>query len=369
MGKPVKVHTNKKNTLKVPPGKPSPCPKTFTKASDFRELVALVRAAETKLAAGGITDKKDQLKALRGIYYGPTWSLDFKVEKSAVRNLGFETYTQSISPPMDPRVMLNCGLFDALQASQDMTESRTGRHLDFGHLMIGLDARNAPIISLPFPSGGTGTEIVTWLGDLGGGAGNLAVARGSAPSTNVSTRFSGSDFGGSINLEGDIAGFVVGRGSSTSVVAPTVPAGKGIADMLNDYLSPGSPGSEWTSRATTFMQMHGGTFDASNNPSNRSALIAKFAPQIATFACQYLASRLADGKFTAAQLAAATKHVTPCSEEVAETFVDALDRCHKTGATLRGAAPFPAPKPAGAPACGGGVITILKDFKDWTQSL
>jgi len=361
--------------------KPAPtCATTFVKATGFKALIDLVRAAEAKLSAAGISSSDAQIKSLRSIYYGQLYSLDYKVEKSVVRNLGFETYTGSLfSSPKDPSTILDCGLFKALQDSQDVTDG--GRQIDFGHLIIALDARNSSTSSLGFPGGGTGTEIVTWLGDLGGGAGSLAVERGAAPSTNVKKKFTGSDYGGSINLEGDVAGFVVGRSGFSPFASTVIPAGKGIADILQDYLSPGTTGKEWTERARTFLTMFGAIF-ASGALINRPAMVKKFASQIGSFACQYLASRLADKKITFPQFKAATDHVNPASEEVAETFVDALDDCQKTGAKLE-AKRFPAVKPASPGACSTmlGAATLAgkaaevaeeaakkaEDAKDWVK--
>jgi len=329
---------------------PTTCPKTYTKAGNFKDLIDLVRAAEAKFNAAGVTSVDQQIKSLRAIYYGQTYSLDYTVEKSAVRNLGFETYTHSLTGgPKDPRSILDCGLFAALQASQDVSDG--SRKIDFGHLIIAMDARESAFDRIPFPSGGTGTEVVTWLGDLGGGAGILADLRASSPSVSVRSSFSGTDYGAPSNLEGDVAGFLVGATSgATSVSAPNIPAGKQLSDVLNDYLSPGRAGTAWASRAKDFLTIYGGTFDASGNLTNESTLMANFASKIKTFACQYLASRVADGKITQAQLQGAADHVNPCSEEVAEAFLHALEDSIKTGGpiqTLR----YPTPKPAKPGAC------------------
>src|SRR5205814_2330484 len=123
--------------------------------------------------------------------------------------------------------------------------------------------------------GGTGLEISTWLGDLGGGAGMLAVNRVTAPSTRAVTKFRGLDFGGSPNLEGDIAGYMAS--STTGSLELAIPPGGMIADALQTYLSPVAAGTAWNSRCTNFIQAMGGSFDASNNLSNRTALTATFA--------------------------------------------------------------------------------------------
>src|SRR5262249_10481010 len=157
---------------------------------------------------------------------------------------------------------LDCGIFSALQNSQDMVDP-SGRHVDFGHLIIALDARFDPKLSakISYPvglgvtvdMGGTGPELVTWVGDLGGGTVRLARARVKAPGTSASISFTGSDYGGSINLEGDIAGYVVASGGATALSAPSIPAGKRLSDALQDYLSPATPSSAWKDRAKTFL--------------------------------------------------------------------------------------------------------------------
>jgi hypothetical protein len=351
-----------------PPPPPPVCAKSYSKAASFQALIDLVKAAEAKLTAAGITSPKDQIHAIRGIYYGTLTSLDFAVEKSATRNEGFQRFTRpsqdpSASVPPDVTGSLDCGLFKALQDSQDLVDP-SGRQVDFGHLIIALDARGDPAFAsnIKYPAkvgpftknidlGGTGTELVTWIGDLGGGAGSLAVKRVAAPATNVSTVFTGSDYGGSINLEGDIAGSVVATGSPSAVTAPTFAPGKGLSDVLQDYLSPAAAGPAWNKRATTFLTMNGATFDGSGALSNRSALITAFANKIQEFACNYIASRVKDGKMVVAVAkSAASTHVVSSAQEVATAFVDALVDSHKSGGKIE-ATRFPSPSPGGTSAC------------------
>ncbi len=341
------------------------CTTPFKKAASFRELIDLVRAAETRLAAKGISAPKDQIHALRGIYYGATWSLD--TDKSPTRNEGFQRFTRpsedpAKSAPADVRSILDCHLFEALQESQDMIDP-SGRQVDFGHLIIGIDARYDPALSsdvsfpvpLPIgsynvPLGGTGTQLVTWLGDLGGGAAQLGIMRAGAPATSVSAVFSGSDYGGSINLEGDVAGSVVATASTSALTAPNITGGKRLSDVLEDYLSPAAPGAAWKDRVTTFMTMNGATFDASGTLTNRAVLVAAFETRIQTFACNYLASRVKDHHTTLAVAKTAGTHVAGTSQEVAAAFIDALEDSRKSGAKIE-AKRFPAPTPAGSQSC------------------
>ena len=366
---------------KPPEQKPAPppppaCTTPFAKAGTFPEIITLVRAAEAKLDAAGITSAKDQIHALRGIYYGTTWSLDYagsateKGEGSETRNEGFQRFTRpSESPdktvPTDVRSILNCGLFDALKASQDVGSPVK---VDFGHIVIALDARYDPDrakdVEYPYgitsvAMGGTGTELVTWLGDLGGGAAKVALARAAVPTSSSSLAFdpsAPSDYGGSINLEGDIAGAVIATSSPTAITAPDIPAGKKLSDALTDYLTPpaattGAPPSAWKTRAHTFLAMYGGAFDASGKLTNGATLIGSMAPKIQTFACNYLGSRVKDKRVTFTVAKQAANHVIPASQEVAEAFVNALAASALTGDKIE-AKVFPAAKAAVSGACG-----------------
>ena len=149
-------------------------------ATSFSGVVALIRKAEALLVKkAGQTNPADRACTLRGIYYGTDWSLDYKVESkrseagARIRNLGFLAYTGA-NVPTDPRPALGQALVDDIQASQSIHDGGSG--IDVGHVMIGVETRNSAIMrKAPMPGqGGTGIEIVTWLGDLGGGAANLA---------------------------------------------------------------------------------------------------------------------------------------------------------------------------------------------------
>ncbi len=356
-----------------------PC--SFTKATTFQQLIDLVREAEAKLSNAGIISTEDQIHAIRGIYYGTIWAKDFEKEQSTTRNEGFQRFTRpskapDTSIPPDVRSILDCGLFESLKDSQDIVDG--SRHIDFGHLIIALDARNDPKLTsnIIYPylgfnidMGGNGTELVTWVGDLGGGTASLAVKRVDTPSTSASESFKGSDYGGSINLEGDIAGYVVASGSSTQsstmLTAPIFATGKKLSDALQDYLTPFASSPSWNARATTFLSMNGGTFDASNNLTNRTALITAFSKKFVIFACNYLVSRAKDGKLPFDKAKAAVDHIIPASQEVAEVFVDALDDSHKTGDKIEGKKPFPPPKPAVSGACKQQLAAVLKRLIPW----
>lgn len=304
----------------------SECPTRYRAARSFRDLVTLLRAAEARLDACGFPSIEEHIHILRGIYYGTAWSADYAVEASSVRNLGFQVYTGS-STPADPRACLDCGLFDALRNSQDINDA--GRRLDVGHTLIGLDARRSAIArGLRIPSqGATGLAISTWVGDLGGGAAMLALARPTNPRRAAVDFFRGSDFGGSINLEGDVAGYVVASGpGGPAGEAPTFTPGTKVADALEAHLATSSGATGWNVRARAFLGAMGGLVDASNHLTNRAAVIAGMSGQIEGFACWYLVNRLRQqGTLTSARLRAAAVHVHGASGEMAEVFTDALE--------------------------------------------
>jgi len=306
------------------------CGTTYRSTTSATAYVALVREATRRLAAAGITSLTDQIEILRGLYYGTPWSRDFGKEQSLSRVAGFQVFTLSgPAYPRDPVSILDCGLYDALQRSQDVTTH--GVSVDVGHLLIGLDARGGTVAGRPVPNapmvgfGGSGLDVVTWLGDLGGGAASLARDRGRGTIRSVSTKFTGVDYGGPSNLEGDIAAYVVASGGATAVVAPVVPPGTGLADALDAYLSPavsgGSP--DWSSRARTLLTMFGGRFSGTGALTNEPAMIDGFATQIERFACAYATQRYV-GTMPESQLLATCDHVRSCSREVAESFVHAL---------------------------------------------
>jgi hypothetical protein len=344
------------------------CPTRFTRATSFAALIALVRAAETRLAACGFATAAERVHVLRGLYYGTDWSMDFQVERSPVRNAAFQIYTASTTPA-DPRPCLNCGLFEALRASAEVRDG--ARSLDFGHLMIGLDARRSAIarsVTLP-AQGGTGLAISTWLGDLGGGAAMLAARRVSAPATRAVTVFRGSDFGGSINLEGDAAAFVVARDPAVTTQPAPLQLGPGrtLADALTDYLGPASLTPAWQTRCHVFLSMLGARFDAAGNLINRAALVAALADQIASFGCWYLINRLRQQRrLTPALLRAAAGYLPGAAGEVAEVFVTALEHSRRRPAdpiAARGTGPAPTPPVAPTGACAAAIraATLAQD--------
>lgn len=324
-------------------------------AKSFSTLLSLVNQAEKKLIGCGFKDVEQRILAIRGLYYGTEWSNDYQAEKrSQMRNYGFFVYTGFRSPP-DPRRCLNFSLMDALRNSQDV---RSGdREIDFGHLIIGLDARfeQLAIERKIEGHGATGLEIVTWVGDLGAGAGALAKKRVNNPKSNVSWVFLNklSDYGASANLEGDVAAYLVARDHSITdqPSRPQFEADADLTDALMNYLGKNLPSPDWTHRSRLFLSMIGGKFTNSGDLQNREILISTLAQKFASFGLIYIILREVDNKrFDKNVLYNVLRYLDGSAHEVAEVFLNILSSTFKDSEKkLKAQPPFPDPTPPSNP--------------------
>ncbi|HUQ08024.1 MAG TPA: hypothetical protein VM261_36260 [Kofleriaceae bacterium] len=287
-------------------------------AKSFAALITLIETAEKRLVAAG-HDTDGVIHILRGIFYGTKWSMDNDVESSEMRNTAFQIYTASRAPD-DPRPIIGQSLFAALKGSAEVKDPG-GKYNDVGHMLIGLDSRSWTASHVNIPSqGGTGQAINTWLGDLGGGAGMLAMKRGldGKVTKPAIDHFKGSDYGGVVNLEGDIAG----------VAGVQIKPGQTLTDALRAYLLPPKEdaGSRWNHRAQLMLESLGGTC-AAGKLTNEAALVAIVAAQIRDFGCWYAATRLKDkGKsLTPDMCRNVGHHVEGAGHEMAEIFVKTLE--------------------------------------------
>lgn len=304
------------------------------KANSFKDLVKLVRIAEDKLIHEGHTNIEDRIKIFRGIYYGTDWSMDYEKEKSSTRNIGFDVYTGTTKRPINPYNILGEKLFNALKESPEIKEK--DRVVDFGHLIIGLDSRtsySARNIDLPF-QGGSGLEAVTWLGDLGGGVGMVSMRRIKNPKTRTKPivfNASGHDYGAMINMEGDIAAYLVARKSKDSHSYPNIKEFGYISDALADYLlkNEGTVSDDWKERVKIFTQMIGGKID-SDTISNKLNLILNLTKKLADFGGMYAVVRMKDsGSASEKNYRTASRHILGAAMETAAIFVDMLEKSIK----------------------------------------
>ena len=295
--------------------------KVSKKATDFKTLIELVKQAEEMLIQNGQNDMGIRINTIRGIYYGTEWSLDYSTEKSKARNLAFTGYTGS-TVTFDAREVLKCSenckakLYESLFDSPEVFENAY-KAVDFGHLIIGLDSRRSWISkNTNLGHGGTGLELNTWVGDLGGGTANLSRQRLSNPKSRAKTLFpvGGHSYGSMVNLEGDIAAYVVGMDEGNSnKISDATDQFKTIHEALKDYFE-----KKWNKRAFYFLAMLGGEISGNIIKYVKSNLISKCAIKFEDFAEPYIVLR------NPKDLIEASNYFKPVSEEVAAIFINAL---------------------------------------------
>lgn len=349
-------------------------------ARTFAELIVLVDDAEDALIRKAKQiDPVDRACTLRGIFYGTEWSLDYKGESrrshvgALVRNLGFLTYTGG-HLPADPRPALGLALFNDLQNSQSIHDRGYG--IDVGHVLIGLDLRHSSVRALTFAGqGGTGLEIVTWLGDLGGGAASLARKRATKPTTSVRVVFenAASDYGAMDNLEGDLGGYLVACGSSPGGT-PIYPTGR-VTDAIAAYL-PLTTTAHWTSRAARFATYLGATVSPAGI-TNSKKVSATLSDQLYEFSVWYAATRwIPSGELLGPAAQAACAHMRGAADEVATVFVAALSRAiSRPGSPVSARSPYPSPTPPGKcmsklmKAASVDVASVRVQLEEWGRDL
>lgn len=304
-------------------------------AANFQELVDIIREAEDSLINHGYEDIPSRIKILRGIYYGTSWSMDFDQSYgTTTRNTGFKVYLCTPSDPINPTQILGTDLFQKLKSSPEVTDGNNG--VDWGHVIIGLEARlnwcSREINTVAHSS--SGLEITTWIGDIGGGAGMLAYKRIGNPNKRAKDMFNGkSDFGGWINLEGDIAAYLIGRDRNNFDSTPSVSyeAGDYIADLVEDYLlpQPATDDSEWNQRGKLFLKMIGGDITEDGTLANEDELSESVSREVEDFAENYVIN-MATGRNSDndpsndVNMYQASRYLEGASKEITDIFIHTL---------------------------------------------
>ncbi|MBK6901543.1 MAG: hypothetical protein IPH04_01680 [Saprospirales bacterium] len=225
-------------------------------------------------------------------------------------------------------------------------------------------------------------EITTWIGDIGGGAGMLAFRRVNNPNKRAIDMFSGSsNFGGWINLEGDIAAYVVGRDVDYFDSTPSVDLDNDdyIAEIVESYLLPQAPeGSDWNLRSELFLKMLGGNIN-NGQLTNEQNLVNELSSEVEDFAEKYVinmaSSKNSDSNpSNDVNLYETSKHLKGASKEVTEIFVHTLKNAINNPNQRVQAQGFdPNPMPAGKPYTKYRAIKktkeIIKEFEDWLKNL
>lgn len=295
------------------------CTEPLKTARTFTEYIDLVRKAETALIACGHKDLEQRLHMLTGIYYGTEWSRDYDVEKNSGRNYAFQGFVaKRYGSDDDPRPCIGCGLYLSLKRSGD------AGGVDMGHVLIGMSARMRVFSRYPTipPTGSTGLEVTTWVGDLAGAAARLAMDRTKDPGTPASKYFRGRDYGATSNLEGDIAGYLVATPSRLSPGPPEIRSGL-IADALHGYFVIGINRRD---RCRTFLSILGGKLSG-GKLTNHAEIRAMMAGKLYSFGRMYMAKYQHQRGRSLGVALDALPLLQKAAEDVAELFISKLLAC------------------------------------------
>lgn len=315
-------------------GRPHIAPPPSAEPS-MASLIHLLHEAADRLQRHGLTSHQ-RIRLLRGLYYGTSHSLDFERRSSWMRTWGFSIYLQSCPPP-DPTPMLGTSLVRALKDAAVVWHR--DRWLDAGHALVGLEARTrlGPSRLPLWGHGGTGLELSTWLGDLGGAAGLLILQRLEDPTARaVPWLFSKHTYDLRPNLEGDVAGYLVARDplitDRVSMVKP--PDFVSVARALEDYTR--RLASDWPDRWGLFIRLLGGRIGPANDRLlDRNDLLARIQTKTRRFTVWYLLYRLKHAKrVSRATLVEASRHVEGAATELSELFLAVLEQGLTPGSTL-----------------------------------
>lgn len=325
------------------------------RARDFAEFIALLRPAAERLQRAGL-GYRARVRTLRGLYYGARHSLDFEKCRSPLRNLGFNVYLRG-RPGPDPTGLLGEDLARRLKDSTELAHE--GSLVDVGHVFVGLEARLSPSARrlTVLAQGGTGLELATWVGDLGGAAGLLAVGRLDAPRLRArDLLFAPGFYDLKTNLEGDLAGWLVGRDPRAGLrPAPPLASCATVPEALERYLA--GPRSDFSRRHRLFLGMIGGDC-VEGRLANRDALLKAVRAKLEAFASFYLIYRLRHlGRLSGSAARGAARHVRGAAAEIAQIFVGLLEQglAESFGAEP-GPLPDPEPSPLSSPAA---LATVL----------
>lgn len=312
-------------------GPPKP---QFVFTRGYRAFIELVREVEQILVKNKIEGTTEHIHILRGLYYGTTWSVDFEDRKSTGRNFFFNTYSYSSEPP-DPRSMLGHTLFNEMRQCAEVHESPTDR-FDFGHCIIGLDCRNSFLsrnYAIPGHGGGTGFEVCTWLGDLGGGASMLAMKRASGESTRRAIKMfpkDGHSYGSWVNIEGDAAAYLVANvaGGAEGAKSLDLNPDKRLSTVLEEYLFNTEENNFKAERAKHMLLALGCVFDEKGAITNEKDVQMIVANKIFEFADLYMAQwYILESKLDVDRALNASRHFLPASIEMTSIFLHMLKTC------------------------------------------
>jgi hypothetical protein len=161
---------------------------------------------------------------------------------------------------------------------------------------------------------------------LGGGAANLALKRISKPDTSCRGIFlnNTSDYGASVNIEGNIASYIIASSYTEIIEEPIFEEFETITEKLIAYFPLGNS-KVWANRTQIFLRQLGAKIQ-NKKIINKDNIITTVANKIEKFGSFYFAQRyVLSGKVKPNKLTIACRHLHCTSFEIATTFINALE--------------------------------------------
>ena len=262
-------------------------------AADLDQFFFLVRCMEKRLGLTKAADAPKVLSLLRQIYYGSaSWTLP------TGRNPVWDDVVtvRPWSPGTDPGPMLGKKLFDALKASQTITEN--GKDIDLGHLLTGMDAARKPgtvdasIGPLKLGTNVRNHEWATWAGDVGSGAAMSVLCTSFMTFPKNDAKYF---TGGASNqdLDGDIDAYAMWAALNEGTPDVPLRLDMTVSDALLDYYrtTKTNAGRGRASRYEVFVNFYGGEVKGGviGKPAE---LHAKLLPSVQEFALLFFGNEL-----------------------------------------------------------------------------
>lgn len=165
-------------------------------------------------------------------------------------------------------------------------------------------------------------ENVTWIGDIGGGAGMLAYKRTTDQNTRAKKIVfdSAHDYGCSINIEGDIAAYIVGMNKKEiEEISDASDNMKFIYEGLNTFFDK----NNWTARVNYFIGMLGGKL-VNGVLTNREEVLNTMVDSVEGMAQFYISVRAKDKSYNYQNILKSFGYMNSSAKEVSEIFLDGL---------------------------------------------
>ena len=197
--------------------------------------------------------------------------------------------------------------------------------------------------------------------------------RATNPKYRAISMFHGSSYGGQVNLEGDIGGYLLARNIQdvTDVSSLQIKENTYLSDLLSAYLpiNPKKISDDWKFRCYYFLQMLGAEYNNKYALKNRTELVLNIKDKVLAFGEWYIVVRLGSNlnKDTLEKIIDTSAFLEGAAMEVSRLFVDTLIvGALNPGSPISTKGEGPNPTPKGEPY---EKYLKLKETKDWFSEI